>query len=38
MDSQQSGDRMPTVDLGPLVSHIATLEDQVQRLTESNMM
>jgi len=38
MDSQQSGDRMPTVDLAPLVSHIATLEDQVQRLTDSNTM
>jgi len=29
---------MPTVDLAPLVSHIVTLEDQVQRLTESNTM
>ena len=38
MDSQQSGDRMWTVDLAPLVSHIATLEDQVQRLTEASTM
>ena len=38
MDSQQSGDRMRTVDLGPLVEHIATLEDQVQRLTEASTM
>ncbi len=31
-------DHRPTIDLSPLVDHIATLEDQVQRLTESNMM
>ncbi len=35
-DTQQSGARTPTVDLAPLVSHIATLEDQVQRLTEAS--
>jgi len=29
---------MPTVDLAPLVSHIATLEDQVQRLAEASTM
>ena len=28
----------PTIDLAPLVSHIATLEDQVQRLAESNTL
>ena len=37
-DAQQSGDRTPTIDLAPLVSHIATLEDQVQRLTEATTM
>jgi len=37
-DAQQSIDRMPTVDLAPLVDHIATLEDQVQRLTEASTM
>ena len=26
----------PTIDLAPLVSHLATLEDQVQRLTEAS--
>ena len=31
-------DHRPTIDLAPIVSHIATLEDQVQRLTESNTM
>jgi hypothetical protein len=31
-------DRTPTVDLSPLVSHIATLEEQVQRLTEASTM
>ncbi len=29
-------DHQPTIDLAPLVSHIATLEDQVQRLTEAS--
>jgi len=28
----------PTIDLAPLVSHIAALEDQVQRLTEASTM
>ena len=28
----------PTIDLAPLVSHIATLEDQVQRLTEASTL
>ncbi len=31
-------DHQPTIDLAPLVSHIATLEDQVQRLTEASTM
>ena len=31
-------DQQPTIDLAPLVSHIATLEDQVQRLTEASTM
>ena len=31
-------DHRPTIDLAPLVDHIATLEDQVQRLAESNTM
>jgi len=31
-------DHRPTIDLAPLVSHIATLEDQVQRLTEASTM
>jgi hypothetical protein len=31
-------DHQPTSDLAPLVSHIATLEDQVQRLTEASTM
>ena len=30
--------QQPTIDLAPLVSHIATLEDQVQRLTEASTM
>jgi len=29
-------DHRPTIDLAPLVSHIATLEEQVQRLTEAS--
>jgi len=37
-DEPTERDRTPTVDLAPLVSHIATLEDQVQRLAESNTM
>ncbi len=35
--SQQT-DHQPTIDLAPLVDHIATLEDQVQRLTEATTM
>jgi len=31
-------DHRPTIDLAPLVSHIATLEDQVQRLAEASTM
>ena len=31
-------DHRPTIDLTPMVDHIAVLEDRVQRLTESNMM
>ncbi len=31
-------DHRPTIDLAPLVSHIATLEDQVQRLTEASTL
>jgi len=30
--------QQPTIDLAPLVSHIATLEDQVQRLTEASTL
>ncbi len=37
-EAQQEPDRTPTVDLSPLVSHIATLEEQVQRLTEASTM
>ncbi len=31
-------DHRPTIDLSPLVDHIAMLEDQVQRLTEASTM
>ena len=31
-------DHRPTIDLAPMVNHIATLEEQVQLLTESNTM
>jgi len=31
-------DHRPTIDLSPMVNHIATLEEQVQLLTESNTM
>ncbi len=34
--SASATDHQPTIDLAPLVSHIATLEDQVQRLTEAS--
>jgi len=31
-------DHRPTIDLAPMVNHIATLEDQLQRLTEASTM
>jgi len=31
-------DRIPTVDLTPLVDHITSLDEQVQRLTEASTM
>jgi hypothetical protein len=31
-------DHRPTIDLAPMVNHIATLEEQVQRLTEASTM
>ena len=37
-DEPTERDRTPTVDLAPLVDHIATLEDQVQRLTEASTL
>jgi len=37
-DEPTERDRTPTVDLAPLVSHIATLEDQVQRLTAASTL
>ena len=36
--TNQPTNQQPTIDLAPLVSHIATLEDQVQRLTEASTM
>jgi len=33
-----STDHRPTIDLTPMIDHIATLEDQVQRLTEASTM
>ncbi len=36
--TSSASDHQPTIDLAPLVSHIATLEDQVQRLTEASTM
>ncbi|MDQ3656929.1 MAG: hypothetical protein M3457_17885 [Chloroflexota bacterium] len=36
--TNQPTDHQPTIDLAPLVDHIAMLEDQVQRLTEASTM